>query len=774
MPAGIATRDVGGWMAWAEEQLATLNRRPRLPYTSLDGGTLSLRDAAGGLRGMVGMLDDGKIGVQAVNAPPPPTPSAPTVTGRFAGLTVAWDGTFADGSVAPSDWTRVEVHVGTAAGFTPSIVTLRGTFESPQGGKLEVAYAEATGYAKLVARNTSGAASTASAEVSGQPVKIAAPDLSPLSVLEAALADSAVSSRTIAAGAVVAGKVAARSITAAEIAAGTITANEIAAGAITTQLLAAGAVTATQIAAGTITATQIAAGAITTPLLAAGAITADKIAAGAVTATSLAADAITGKTITGGVFQTAVSGQRIVIDSVTEKDRVMMLGPIDVVDPNSPAMYGKFATPTNAPAGASPVTGVWLQGAMKGRASLARFDDFTSDGGVSDTFNRPDSATSLGTADTGQAWQVTNPATVYGISANTAYQVSDDTSVDPRAAIIYGTAPASFAQVSIAYPSTTLAQGLILRAVDSSNLLLVQINDTDLTLWKRDAGAWISLSPTTATATNANTTVVVRGEVTPAGVFTGYRNGVAVVSYTLTAAELTKFGAANATGVGFRSYPSPATGYDGRAAAAIAWAPNSQLVTGNMVSGGLTDLAGFQVSMNVGMTLWIDWLMADQTWVLGRDGNGAGWLGAGQLQLTGGSNQLSMYNSPQNASLVISVNTDTNMTATVNGGGTLMFVGGVRFGNTSGGTLGRITALKHGLINATTDANGDVLVAHGMPSAPNTVLVSPAALAGAGPWPVICTAVDYGATTFRVNFKYYNNTIPASTSVWFDYIAIST
>ncbi|MEV0267727.1 hypothetical protein AB0H43_03045 [Hamadaea sp. NPDC050747] len=85
------------------------------------------------------------------------------------------------------------------------------------------------------------------------------------------------------------------------------------ANAVTTDKVAAGAIEALQIAANAITAGKIAANAVTAGTIAANAVTAGTIAANAVTASAIAADAITGKTITGGLFQTAASGNRISI-----------------------------------------------------------------------------------------------------------------------------------------------------------------------------------------------------------------------------------------------------------------------------------------------------------------------------------------------------------------------------------------------------------------------------------------------------------------------------
>lgn len=120
----------------------------------------------------------------------------------------------------------------------------------------------------------------------------------------------------IAAGAIVAGDIAADTITAAQIAADAITVTELAAGAVTAVKIAAGTITANEIAASTITAAKIASGTITATQIASGTITATQIAAGAITGDKLTATAIDGKTITGALFKTAASGERLEINTV--------------------------------------------------------------------------------------------------------------------------------------------------------------------------------------------------------------------------------------------------------------------------------------------------------------------------------------------------------------------------------------------------------------------------------------------------------------------------
>ncbi|MET9436863.1 hypothetical protein [Streptomyces sp. NPDC006551] len=155
--------DVGAKLTELDRRLKAIERASRLSSASLDDTALEVRDTTGSLRALVGQQADGTTAVNVVNGPTPPAPSPPYVASVLGGVAAAWDGAFADGAVLPLDFSRVEVHASSTSGFTPTAATLQNTIETPQGAVVTIP-TETPLYVRLVTRNTSGTASTASAQ----------------------------------------------------------------------------------------------------------------------------------------------------------------------------------------------------------------------------------------------------------------------------------------------------------------------------------------------------------------------------------------------------------------------------------------------------------------------------------------------------------------------------------------------------------------------------------------------------------------------------------
>jgi microcystin-dependent protein len=147
-------------------QVRALSTQPRLPYSSIEGGYLQVRDDDGLVRQVIGQQGDGSVTSIDVNGPPPVAPAAPALSGGTPGLlTITSYGLTGDGSTWPLDLKAIEVHVSATSGFTPSLATKVAEFPV-NGGSAAVGLGPGVWYAVLVAVNTSGAASPASDESS--------------------------------------------------------------------------------------------------------------------------------------------------------------------------------------------------------------------------------------------------------------------------------------------------------------------------------------------------------------------------------------------------------------------------------------------------------------------------------------------------------------------------------------------------------------------------------------------------------------------------------
>lgn len=171
-------REVARELARMQDQL-NASRSSQLAHSSIEDGALDEYDADGTLVASFGRQFDGSHIAATFIGPIPPTPSAPLVEAGLESLTVTWDGIFLneDGApdetvTAPMDFSRVEVHVSTDPEFTAEFAdTLRGSIESPRGGKVVVTLltVATTYYVRLVARSAPGKPSPASTAATGTP-----------------------------------------------------------------------------------------------------------------------------------------------------------------------------------------------------------------------------------------------------------------------------------------------------------------------------------------------------------------------------------------------------------------------------------------------------------------------------------------------------------------------------------------------------------------------------------------------------------------------------
>jgi hypothetical protein len=271
-------RDFARELARLDQRIKNIEKGQRYAHGgSIEDSALEVKDGAGSLRAIVGVQSDGTTAVNIVNGPPPPTPAAPILGSVLGGITVSWNGQFADGSVIPLDWQRVEVHASTTIGFTPTLETLRTTFETPQGGTVVVPCEEPV-YVLLVARNTSGTASEPTVQAGPLgPAPVVATDIVDGIVTTVKLAEGAVTEAKIAADAVGSVALQESAVLAENLADAAVEVGKIADNAVTGPAIASEAVTAGKLAANSVVAGNIQAGAVTSAKVAAGAITTDKL-----------------------------------------------------------------------------------------------------------------------------------------------------------------------------------------------------------------------------------------------------------------------------------------------------------------------------------------------------------------------------------------------------------------------------------------------------------------------------------------------------------------
>lgn len=266
-------------------------------------------------------------------APPPvvdpdPTtpriPAAPSVFPDIGGLSILWTGLDTNGALFPTG-TKVQVHVSTVSGFTPSSSTLRSLLNIGERTVVTGLTSGTTYYVRFVIVAPDGQIGATSAQTSAiagfvlqsnigtgtitadmvsfdataiggiqQFVGTTAPTITNAgqATQQPKNGSTWINTSNGSYNVLESGAWVTRPWGATGIAAGAITETKIANDAITTPKIAAGAITADEIAANTITGGKIAAGAISTLQLAAGAITADSaIIANAAIKTAMIGDA---------------------------------------------------------------------------------------------------------------------------------------------------------------------------------------------------------------------------------------------------------------------------------------------------------------------------------------------------------------------------------------------------------------------------------------------------------------------------------------------------
>ncbi|MEU1221253.1 hypothetical protein [Streptomyces microflavus] len=217
-----------------ERRLQALERSTQAGYTSIEGGgSLDIYDEEGTLKGSVGVQPDGGVALVPVNTAPPPTPTAPAVEPVLAGLLIGWDGQWDDAYNSPSDFSLIQVHVGTASDFVPDVATQVAAITAPLGGTVTIAI---EGYdpvwVRLVGQNTGALTGPPSPAVQAAPRQAVEQDLIDGMVTEKKLAEAAVTEAKIALGAVGSTALASGAVLEDKLAKAAVTLGKIADGAV--------------------------------------------------------------------------------------------------------------------------------------------------------------------------------------------------------------------------------------------------------------------------------------------------------------------------------------------------------------------------------------------------------------------------------------------------------------------------------------------------------------------------------------------------------------
>lgn len=152
-------RDIEG----LKTQMRSIAGGPQLALSSIENGAIDSKDADGNLKMTIGLQDDGGNTINVLNGPTPPTPVGFTVEVDHGKFILHWFGEFDGDALAPSDWSRAEVHASQDPFFVPSRGTARGSIVSAAGGEVTIGVLKGPWTIKMVAWSQAGKMSVPSA-----------------------------------------------------------------------------------------------------------------------------------------------------------------------------------------------------------------------------------------------------------------------------------------------------------------------------------------------------------------------------------------------------------------------------------------------------------------------------------------------------------------------------------------------------------------------------------------------------------------------------------
>lgn len=191
------------------EQVERGQRTPQLQHASVHNRTLKFFDDEDHLVAEVGVHPDGSASIVHREGPVPPVPSLPEVEPSISGLSVSWDGSFAqeEGEEVPipTDFAYVEVHVSDQSGFIAQPSTFKGVIPRSGGTLSVVPIDQVLNFVRLVAVSSAHKRSEPTDQVEGTPL----PAVGPGSITETEIADDSISTPKLQANSVTAQKLSA-------------------------------------------------------------------------------------------------------------------------------------------------------------------------------------------------------------------------------------------------------------------------------------------------------------------------------------------------------------------------------------------------------------------------------------------------------------------------------------------------------------------------------------------------------------------------------------
>lgn len=150
------------------EKARLQSKQPNLGFSTIDAGAIQAVDEDENLTMIVGQQFDNTYTAAVVTGPTPPTPIVPYVTSQAGALRIYWDGTFANGDVAPMDFARVLAYAEPSSTYTGpeplNQALIVGQFTSATGAELTAALDPGVEYVVyLVTWTQAGKYGTASA-----------------------------------------------------------------------------------------------------------------------------------------------------------------------------------------------------------------------------------------------------------------------------------------------------------------------------------------------------------------------------------------------------------------------------------------------------------------------------------------------------------------------------------------------------------------------------------------------------------------------------------